>query len=163
MKRQIEIGVAVLFFALFVFSAPLYAAKLLFVYYSTYAPFGWDDNGEMKGIYIDVVNKVIVEKMGLEIEHKALPWKRAQDMVKRGEADGLCTVATPARLEYSDMTTETLIEANFKIFTSADNPRLASLRTVRSIPELKPYKLVDIRAAVGPNQIWPLLAWTSIG
>jgi len=37
----------------------------------------------------------------LTIEHIAVPWARAQQMVRTGKADGMVTTATPARLEYT--------------------------------------------------------------
>ncbi len=147
MKNFVKTATVIAAILMFFVTSPVYAKAIHFVYYPTYAPFGWDDNGTMKGIYIDVLNVVLVEKMGLEVKHEALPWKRAQIMVERGKADGLVTAATPARLEYSDKPEETVVEANFKIYTSADCPNLKALKKVKSIPELKPFKLVDIRGS----------------
>ena len=70
---------------------PVYAGDTIrFVYYNDNAPFGWEENGEMQGIYIDIVNEVFKKRLGIPVEHRGYPWKRAQMMVKNGDADGYC-------------------------------------------------------------------------
>lgn len=143
MKNR-TIAVCVLAVAAFMFAASLHAKEpMLFVYYHDYAPFGWNEDGKMRGIYIDIVNEAFTNRMGIPAEHKGFPWKRAQNMVKDGKADGYCTVVTPERLKFSCAVEEPIIEVNFKIFAPADAPRLAQLRKVKSIPELKGFKLTD--------------------
>ncbi len=123
---------------------PLHAGDAVqFVYYYDYAPFGWEEDGKMRGIYIDIVNEVFTNKLGIPVNHKGYPWKRAQAMVKAGKSDGYCTTVTPERLSFSYATKEPIIEVNFKIYTPADNPRLDQLRKVKSVPELKGFKLAD--------------------
>ena len=64
-------------------------------------------------------------------------------MVIDGEADGYCTVITSERLSFSDVTQQSIIDVNFKIFVSAKSPKLEQLESVTSISELKGFKLVD--------------------
>lgn len=118
-----------------------------FTYYHDYAPFGWEDNGKMRGIYIDTVNEALTNRLGISVEHRGFPWSRAQSMVKEGKADGFCTVITPERLKYSVAAKESLIDVNFKIFAAANNPNLDKLGKVTSIPELQGFKLVDYRGS----------------
>lgn len=143
MKRLIGLVKLAAILAILLVALPLHA-EMKFNYYPTYAPFGWDDNGKMKGIYLDVLNHLLVDKMGIELKHKAYPWKRAQKMVKTGESDALCTVPTAGRLEYSDVVEEPVVVANFRIYASATGAKLAALKKVRSIPELKAFKMADI-------------------
>ncbi len=116
---------------------------LLFVYYSDYAPFGWEENGKMHGIYIDIVNEVFANRLGIPVEHRGYPWVRAQLMVKDGDADGFCTVITPERLSYSHASKEPIIKVDFKLFTPGNNPKLDQLKKVKSISELQGFRLVD--------------------
>ncbi len=129
-------------------TAPLQAAdKMYFVYYYDYAPFGWSENGRMQGIYIDIVNEAIANRLGIPVIHQGLPWSRAQKMIKDGNADGYCTVITPERLSFSDPTQLPIIEVNFKVFTTANHSRLDQLKNVDSLVELKGFKLVDYRGS----------------
>ncbi len=130
------------------FAASLHAKDtMLFVYYSDYAPFGWIEDGKMQGLYIDIVNEAFTNRSGIPIEHEGYPWKRAQNMVRKGKADGYCTVVTPERLTFSYASEESIIEVNFKIYAPVGSPRLNLLREVKSIPELKSFKLVDYRGS----------------
>lgn len=124
--------------------APLYAGeKILFVYYHDYAPFGWAENGKMKGIYIDIVSEAFTKRLGIPVEHRGYPWKRAQKMVREGKADGYCTTVTPERLSYSLATEEPVLDVHFKIYAAIDSPRLEQLKNVKSISDLRGFKLTD--------------------
>lgn len=117
--------------------------KMLFVYFNDYPPFGWEENQKMRGIYIDIVNEVFENRLGISVQHKGYPWKRAQLMVKLGSADGFCTVVTPERLTFSKPTQESIIDVNFKIFAYINSPKREQLETIDSIAGLKGFKLVD--------------------
>ncbi len=52
-------------FAIAMMTTPVTAEKtMLFVYNNDYAPFGWEENGAMQGIYIDIVNEVFKHRKG---------------------------------------------------------------------------------------------------
>ena len=116
---------------------------ILFVYFNDYPPFGWQENGAMRGLYIDIVNEVFKNRLGIPVEHKGYPWRRAQKMIMDGVADGFCTVITPERLSFSDATQHSIIDVNFKIFVPANSSKLEQLRQVSSISGLRGFKLVD--------------------
>lgn len=119
------------------------AESIHFVHFNDYPPFGWEENGVMHGIYIDIINEVFVNRLGIPVEHNGFPWKRAQKMVSKKLADGFCTVITPERLEFSDPTQHSIIEVDFKIYTPKDSPQLNHLKQISSLSELKGIKLVD--------------------
>lgn len=117
--------------------------KIHFVYYNDYAPFSWSEGGKIRGLYINVVDEIFINRLGISVVYEGYPWKRAQKMVRLGKADGYCTTITPERLTYSAATKEPVIEVNFRIYTTADNPRLDQLEKVKSIQELQGFNLVE--------------------
>ncbi len=144
MKRKIILAQLCLLFALVML--PISASskeRILFVYYNDYPPFGWEENNKMQGIYIDIVNEVFTHRLKIPAEHRGYPWKRAQQMVKDGKADGFCTVITPERLRFSDATRESILDVNFKIFIAANSPKLEQLKQISSISELQSFELAD--------------------
>ncbi|MCG8619543.1 MAG: transporter substrate-binding domain-containing protein [Desulfobacterales bacterium] len=114
-----------------------------FVYFNDYPPFGWEENGTMRGIYIDIVDEVFTNRLNIPVTHRGLPWKRAQLMVFDGTADGFCTAITPKRLKFTEATQQSIIEVNFKIFVPVNGPGLERLRHVSDLSGLKAFKLVD--------------------
>src|ERR1700733_10089626 len=68
-------------------------------YTGTYPPVCFLDGGTMKGVLIDVFNELLGKRLGLSLTHEGLPWARAQDKVRDGEADAFCTDRTDQRAE----------------------------------------------------------------
>jgi polar amino acid transport system substrate-binding protein len=118
------------------------------VYFNDYAPFSWEnEQKEMEGILIDVLTEAIQGRLGIQVEHKGYPWKRAQELVKQGKADAFCTVPTEERRTYTDVSAEPVILATFTVFTSADHPDLEKMKTIEAIADLNVYKLGHFRGA----------------
>lgn len=121
-----------------------HAETLRFVYFEQFEPFSWKENEQMRGIFIDVIDEALTNRLGISVTHEGYPWKRAQAMVQNGEADGMCTIITPERLAYAQGTTIPIITANFKMFTAANHPRLDQLQQVKTLQDLTAFKLVDV-------------------
>lgn len=117
---------------------------LRFVYFDQFEPFSWQENENMRGIFIDVIDEAIANRLNISVIHEGYPWRRAQIMVQDGHADGMCTIITPERLTYTLGTTTPIITANFKIFTSSNHPRLAQLQQVKTLQNLMGFTLVDV-------------------
>lgn len=115
------------------------------VYYENYAPYSWrDENGEMRGLLIDVMDRSLRDEMGIALIHEGYPWARSQLMVEKGEADALVTVDTPARREYTIISDEYAVISYCTIFTRKDHPELEAFRSITKIDEsLNPYLLLD--------------------
>ena len=54
-----------------------------------YKPFSFLDNGEAKGIYIDVLKTAFSRMKGFKVEMKAVPWERGKKIMETGEGFGL--------------------------------------------------------------------------
>ncbi|MBF0551155.1 MAG: transporter substrate-binding domain-containing protein [Deltaproteobacteria bacterium] len=116
---------------------------MMFVYFENYAPYSWQENNQMRGILIDVVNEAVHKRMGVPVAQQGYPWARAQLLVEKGAADAFVTVPTPERKAYAQFGQEPVLRTDFKIFAKAGGSRTRELEKVSSIPELKPFKLTD--------------------
>ncbi len=58
---------------------------------SEWAPFEYMENGEPKGIQIEIIHEVM-SKLGVPYEIELLPWSRALKIVEAGEADAIISI-----------------------------------------------------------------------
>lgn len=73
-----------LFFSLFV-SAPIYAAEPLIIGMdNSYPPYMQGNSNIAEGLYPDLIQAVF-KRMGMDVNVKALPWKRAVSGIDKGE------------------------------------------------------------------------------
>lgn len=133
-------------FLLFVFLLPTLATAaepMRFVYYDSYRPRSWDDNGTMRGILIDVVDEAIGKRLGISVTHTGYPWKRAQLKVKEGTADAFITMPNEERRTYTIIGDEPVIEFALHVVTRKKHPKAKGMEAITSIEQLKDYKIVD--------------------
>ncbi|WP_417822222.1 substrate-binding periplasmic protein [Terasakiella sp.] len=99
------------------------------VYANNWNPISYIENGKTKGILPDRVEHLLGQIMGMRVEHIAVPWGRAQKMIRDGAADAFITTVTPERLTYSTPTQDSLFYVPFVLATlkeSAADQRLKS-------------------------------------
>lgn len=112
------------------------------VYFGDFAPFSQvDANGRVRGLFVDAIDHILRDGLGLTVQHQAFPWARAQAMVRSGEADGFCTVPTPERSSYTLISQRSVRDAPVRIIAASDNPRLDELRAVRTLTDLRPFRI----------------------
>ncbi|MFV3131545.1 substrate-binding periplasmic protein [Niveispirillum sp. KHB5.9] len=112
------------------------------VYFGDFAPFSQvDAAGRVRGMFVDATDNIMRDKLGQPVEHQAFPWARAQAMVKGGEADGFMTVPTPERLTYALASAKPVYSFPMCIIASPDNPKLEALRRVRTLEDLRPFRV----------------------
>ena len=89
------------------------AQKLIRIAYSAkFVPMSFlNSDNRMTGVYVDLFDAILGQKMGFEVEHIGLPWKRAQRTVETGNADAFCTNATSARRAYMNFCDQSVIES----------------------------------------------------
>lgn len=103
---------------------------------TVYAPFVFQDNGDIKGIDIDVI-KEIGRRLEIEINFVLKPWKRLEKEVEEGSVS--CVAAyfrTEERIKYMDFTTVPLHITSYTLFTRRDNKRAFS-----TLKDLKGWKI----------------------
>lgn len=131
-----------LFFFLFPTLATA-ADPMHFVYYDSYRPRSWDDNGKMRGILVDVIDEAIGKRLGIPVTHDGYPWKRAQLMVREGAADAFVTMPTQERRIYTNIGEEPVIEFALRIVTRKNHQKAKDMESITSIEQLRDYKVAD--------------------
>lgn len=142
--------------------------RLLMSYNDDYAPYSFIDPltqpGRVQGILPDVLQALLKDLDSIEIENLGLPWRRAQAVVKLGQADGLCTFASDERKVYAHFNDVPLVELRPHLFFSARHPQRAQLEKLRSREELKAFQLVDQKGNQWAEQTladFPHVEWTT--
>ncbi|MCZ4279857.1 transporter substrate-binding domain-containing protein [Kiloniella laminariae] len=111
------------------------------VYAPDFIPLSYLDHDKvMRGFYVDLFDEILGKGLGLDVLHSGLPWKRAQLLVKKRQADALCTNSTPTRRGYLNFCKEEIIENRrvvvFKKGGDLDRD-VASDLTLEEVKELK--------------------------
>ncbi len=129
--------------AVMVFSASVYAGEVMkFGFSETLTPYTWQENGQDKGILVDIANEAIQKRMGIAVSHHIYPWERAQHLVKEGNLDAHITNG-PLRKEWAEHSNEVVMELTWGIFVKAGNPKLEQIKKAKSLEELKPFQFID--------------------
>ena len=92
---------------------------------ANFPPMSWMDNGEPKGLNVDVA-KAVAQKMGRELRLELMNWSVAQARVKAGEASGLLAMTYSAeRAEAFDFAVPTL-SRYYSVFVRAGDVSIKS-------------------------------------
>lgn len=119
------------------------------------APLSYREDGEIKGILVDVLNNIFVDRLCMEVEHHAYSWKRAQFMVKTGKSDAFCTNPEPYRKKYACFTRTPVIVSGPAVFTGINNPQKGQIDTIIGIEEMRAFSLVDYLGSSWARQTFP--------
>ena len=126
------------------FSMPNWAGdKVIIAYGHNYKPFAWVENGQLKGMHIDILNELFQKRLGLQVEHQRYPWKRAQWQLQTGKADIIVTAYTANRAQYSVASQEALVNIQYKLYTYKDHPRLSHIASLTSLTNLQGLTAVE--------------------
>ena len=63
-----------------------------------YPPMEMVVNGMLTGFHVDIVNEVS-KAMGVTVQWKSVPWKRALSMIEKGKADGITYISRNTKRE----------------------------------------------------------------
>lgn len=107
------------------------------------APFGYlNSQQQFVGIFVDIIAKAF-KRADIELKHKPYPWKRAQMLVRKGDADGMITVTTPERLTYTVPCNFPLVTFEWVAFTRNNHPQLDRIMNAKKIQDLKGLTVLD--------------------
>lgn len=130
--------------------------SMTIVYYDSFPPYSFrDENGNMAGIFIDIADQVLQDKMGISVLHRGYPWARAQKMVQMGEADAFITVATQARQEYTNVSSTPVIVGPMNLFVNPTNRNLDQIEHIQTTDDLSPFLILDYQGNNWGNQHFP--------
>jgi len=121
------------------------AEKIFRLSHDDYKPFHWydKDTQETKGVFIDMIEEILGNRLGYEIVYTEYPWKRAQLQVHNGEEDAYITTPTPERLKYTEVGEKPLIIMQKAVFTYSNNPKIELLRNIKNFEDLRQFKVLD--------------------
>lgn len=87
MIRKIIIACQLLSFSLFTHAAQ----KHLVTIYgdASYRPYSWEEAGEFKGIYVDILTRAFVQMPDYQVSLLPVPWRRGLNMLDTGRAFAL--------------------------------------------------------------------------
>lgn len=107
-----------------------------------YFPFIYrDEHGRPAGIYRELM-EAIFQRLGIPLTVEAYPWKRAQKYVIEGKGDGMITALTKERRKYF-VATDPIYVVSERAFARIDNPRIDAIRRIRSIDDLRGFRIVE--------------------
>jgi polar amino acid transport system substrate-binding protein len=89
--------------------------------------------GPMSGALVDSL-ELIAPSAGIFFDYRDVPWARAQQMLRSGQLDGTCTVATDERRQYLDFApTPVFAEPTVIVYRSEDD----RFEAVESLDDLR--------------------------
>ncbi|MDQ3230518.1 MAG: transporter substrate-binding domain-containing protein [Pseudobdellovibrionaceae bacterium] len=126
--------------------SPCLASQTLNIVFSDEnTPISYRETGdEAKGLMPDLIRELLKHTVGIKAELKALPWKRAQDMVKSGRAHLFCTYPSDERKSYASFTKEVLfhLEYGYLIYNTKSS-KAESLSRIATLQELDKFTFVS--------------------
>ncbi len=84
MKRALLLHLILFFF--FLSCINVSAREVVLVGDDAYPPYSYVENGNPKGIYVDVIKKIFDGIEGYEVKFKMMPWKRCIKNIKEGKS-----------------------------------------------------------------------------
>ena len=98
-------------------------------------------DGKPAGIFNDILTELFA-RLDIPLKKSVYPWKRAQLLLKNGEADGIVTVYTKERKSFT-VATRPIWEIGENLFFRRDNPKACKILKVNSFDDLKGLTMVD--------------------
>ncbi|WP_319471285.1 transporter substrate-binding domain-containing protein [uncultured Pseudodesulfovibrio sp.] len=120
-----------------------------------FPPYSMERNGKMTGILVECMDELLGRRMGYTLEHLGYGWPKAQDLVRAGKGDTLCTNPTKARMQYMLFSEEPMVESLPSIFCLNDNPRINEINQVLTLGDLKDFRQVDYAGNGWARQTFP--------
>ncbi len=111
--------------------------------FDQFAPLSFKEGGAITGILPDLLNEVLQKRMGHPISFQGMPWLRAQEGVKDGDADAFCTTPTDKRREYAVFGQEPILTSGTAVFFAKSNPRAEEIRNISTIDDLPKFSQGD--------------------
>lgn len=119
------------------------SAQELVITHAFFEPFIWQESGLTHGIYRDVMEEVVSQRMGVNVKFVEYPWRRAQQLVNDGLADAYISIPTEERARHTVASKHALATSYIGAFTYANHPRLAHMKSIRRIEDLSNYSLLS--------------------
>jgi polar amino acid transport system substrate-binding protein len=120
-----------------IFPVPARAREALRIAYPVFPPFHWmNKQGQMQGLFYDILTEAIEKRMGVALIWTAYPWTRCQENLKTGVDDAILTVPTPERDTYTITHPHAFYEKPLNLFTYSGHPRMDAIQRIGRIADL---------------------------
>ncbi|WP_292658312.1 ABC transporter substrate-binding protein [Nitratifractor sp.] len=107
-------------------------------------------DGKPAGIFNDIMTELF-SRLDIPLKKAVYPWKRAQQMVKEGQADGMITMYTQSRQAFT-RATEPIWNIGETLFFRRDNPHGCKILRIQSFDDMKGLTLVELQGAGWPQE-----------
>lgn len=112
--------------------------KLMIAYTEDWAPYSYrGEDGQMKGILVDLVDTLLDKMLHIEIENGGFPWKRAQSLAEEGTYDAIIGFPSEERKKFYTISKEELISLEWKGFTSVNSKNIDLIMNSSNLIDLK--------------------------
>lgn len=115
----------------------LASCKPFVLVYADYKPFSYMDGRNVKGLEVEILTEALEQRMKLEIEHKILPWSRAQQYVKEGLADAFVATTNAERGSYSVLSKEPVARWEVSLFIRQGDARFTKIRKLEDVKDFE--------------------------
>lgn len=111
------IPLAFLFFLIFCRVCNANKDSINIVYANSWAPMSYGNYEDVSGVFPTLVEKLFSDNLQYNVIHQGVPWGRAQNMIKYGQADGFLAPLTDERILFSNSTKKPLYKMEFRAYT----------------------------------------------
>ncbi len=102
-------------------------------------------DGLPAGILYEIMTEAF-HRLDIPLEVEVYPWVRAQKIVADGKADGMVTILTDERKTFF-LSSDPILLVCEHIFVHRNNPRIKEIMSIRSLKEVRPFKIVEVIGA----------------
>ncbi len=120
------------------------AQPLIIMHNEDFPPFEYDENGTAAGILPKKINTILARSDEYIAIHRTNPWRRAQQIIRIGRADGLSAYPSLERLEYIGFNETPLETITLGLVFAKDHPKRAEIESISSLKDLKKFRVVDV-------------------
>jgi polar amino acid transport system substrate-binding protein len=107
-------------------------------------PTSFDENGQAKGIILELLEALFAQMPEYRFEFYSRPWARAQMEVQAGKLDGFCTFPSVGRKAYARFALQPMYVWDYgNLVYSATNLRAGTVARAKSFDDLRGLTLVS--------------------
>ena len=119
------------------------------------APLSYSKDGEIKGILVEVLDNILVGRLGLQVEHRGYPRRRVKLLVKSEKSDAFCLIPESHTKAYAWFTKSPVVISSPALFTGVNNPRGEEIGSISRINELRSFSQVDYLGSAWSRKTFP--------
>lgn len=124
-------------------------------YDDNFAPLSYGEDGNITGILVEVLDDLLVDRLGLKVEHRGYSGRRARFMVKTGKSDAFCAEPISGAKEYAWFARTPVVRSSSALFTGVDNPRKEDIGTVSTLAGMRAFSQVDYLGSAWAKKTFP--------